>query len=254
MDFPVHTRALQKLPMPPVRQRRRTHRKIATAAGWIALAGVSGTILVTGSLRWIAPPTSSFMIQERCKAAVSGESDRRIHYRWTDWKEISPYVAIAVVAAEDQKFLMHSGFDVDSIREAMRQNPHRHAPRGASTISQQVAKNLFLWSGRNLLRKGLEAYFTVLIELLWPKQRILEVYLNIAQFGPGIFGVRSASELCFHKSPSRLGLYEAALLAAVLPNPKRFDLENPSGYVRERAGKIRQEVTRLGGPGYLKGL
>ena len=171
----------------------------------------------------------------------------RIRYAWANWEEISPCMAIAVVAGEDQKFPEHSGFDIDSIKDAVRQNPHRRIPRGASTISQQVAKNLFLWPGRNLLRKGLEAYFTVLIELLWPKQRILEVYLNIAQFGPGIFGVRSASEVYFHKSPSQLGLYEAALLAAVLPNPKRFDFENPSDYVRERARKIQQEVTRLGG-------
>ena len=155
----------------------------------------------------------------------------RIRYQWADWEEISPQVAIAVVAAEDQKFPVHRGFDVASIKEAMRENPHRRAPRGASTISQQVAKNLFLWPGRNLLRKGLEAYFTVLIELLWPKQRILEIYLNIAQFGPGIFGVRSASEVYFHKSPSQLDLSEAALLAAVLPNPKRFRLESPSDYV-----------------------
>lgn len=230
------------------------HLRIVSIVGTFALAGVSATILVTGSLRWIAPPTSSFMIQESYKTEISGKSDRRIHYQWADWKEMSPYVAIAVVAGEDQKFPVHCGFDIDSIKEAMRQNPDRRAPRGASTISQQVAKNLFLWPGRNLLRKGLEAYFTVLIELMWPKQRILEVYLNIAQFGPGIFGVRSASRVYFHKSPSQLSLHEAALLAAVLPNPKRFDLENPSDYVRKRAGKIRQEVTRLGGAGYLKGL
>jgi monofunctional biosynthetic peptidoglycan transglycosylase len=194
------------------------------------------------------------MIQERYKAAISGKRERGIHYQWADWKGISPYVAIAVVAAEDQKFLMHRGFDLDSIKEAMRQNPHRRAPRGASTISQQVAKNLFLWPGRNLLRKGLEACLTLLIEFLWPKQRILEVYLNIAQFGPGIFGVRSASEIYFHRSPSQLDLHEAALLAAVLPNPERFDLENPSAYVRDRAEKIQEEVRMLGGPEYLEGL
>jgi len=194
------------------------------------------------------------MIQERYKAAISGKRDPRIHYQWTDWEEISPYVAIAVVAGEDQKFPLHCGFDVGSIQDAIRQNPHRRSLRGASTISQQVTKNLFLWPGRNLVRKSLEAYFTVLIELFWPKRRILEVYLNIAQFGPSTFGVRAASEACFRKPPSRLDLREAALLAAVLPNPKRFDPANPSDYVRKRAEKIQQEVRRLGGPEYLKRL
>ena len=193
------------------------------------------------------------MLRARHESKVSGAPGLPIRYQWADWEEISPQVAIAVVAAEDQKFPMHRGFDVASIKEAMRENPHRLTPRGASTISQQVAKNLFLWPGRNLVRKGLEAYFTVLIELLWPKQRILEIYLNIAQFGPGVFGVRSASEVYFHKSPSELDPPEAALLAAVLPNPKRFRLESPSEYMIERAKAIQQEVRRLGGPQYLPG-
>jgi monofunctional biosynthetic peptidoglycan transglycosylase len=230
------------------------HHRIVSTFGAIVFAGLSATVLVTGLLRWIAPPTSSYMLRARHESRASGAPDSRLQYQWADWEQISPYVAIAVVAAEDQKFPEHCGFDVDSIKDAIRQNPHRRVPRGASTISQQVAKNLFLWPGRNLLRKGLEAYFTVLIELLWPKQRILEVYLNLAQFGPGIFGVRSASEVYFHKSPSRLNLSEAALLAAVLPNPERFRLENPSDYVKERAKQIEHEVGRLGGPEYLKGL
>ena len=222
--------------------------------GRLVIAGLSATVLLTGLLRWIAPPTSSYMLQAAHKFKISGQPGSRIRHQWTAWEEISPHVAIAVVAAEDQKFPMHRGFDIVSIKEAVRQNPRRRARRGASTISQQVAKNLFLWPGRNLLRKGLEAYFTILIELLWPKQRILEIYLNMAQFGPGVFGVRSASEVYFHKSPSQLSLSEAALLAAVLPNPRRFDLENPSDYVRQRAKAIEQEVARLGGPEYLKGL
>lgn len=230
------------------------HHRIVRTFGTIVLAGLSATVLVTGLLRWIAPPTSSYMLRARHESNLSGEVVSRVRYQWADWEEISPYVAIAVVASEDQKFPEHCGFDVDSIEEAMRQNPHRRIPRGASTISQQVAKNLFLWPGRNLLRKGLEAYFTVLIEVLWPKQRILEIYLNIAQFGPDVFGVRSASEVYFHKSPSRLNLSEAALLAAVLPNPKRFHLDNPSNYLKERTKQIEQEVGRLGGPEYLNGL
>ena len=148
-----------------MRKRRGTRRKIATAVGWFALAGLGATVLIVGSLRWVAPPTSSYMLRARHDSRVSGAPGLRIRYQWADWREISPQVAIAVVAAEDQKFPVHRGFDVGSIKEAMRQNPHRRAPRGASTISQQVAKNLFLWPGRNLVRKGLEAYFTVLIEL-----------------------------------------------------------------------------------------
>ena len=194
------------------------------------------------------------MLRVHHEIRLSGAPDSRIQFEWADWDEISPYVAIAVVASEDQKFPTHRGFDVASIKEAMRHNPHRHIPRGASTISQQVAKNLFLWPGRNLLRKGLEAYFTVLIELLWPKQRILEVYLNIVQFGPGVFGVRSASEVYFDKPPSQLDLPEAALLAAVLPNPRRLNLASPSEYVKQRAKTIEREVEDLGGPEYLKGL
>lgn len=222
--------------------------------GWLVLVWATVTVLITASLRWIAPPTTSYMLQVAHKFKRSGKPDLGIRYQWTDRQEISPLVEIAVVAAEDQKFPTHRGFDIASIEEAMKQNPDRHARRGASTISQQVAKNLFLWPGRSYLRKGLEAYFTVLIEMLWPKQRILEVYLNVAQFGPRIFGVGSASRVYFHKSPSRLSLSEAALLAAVLPNPRRFDLENPSDYVRERAKDIEQQVATLGGTEYLKGL
>ena len=220
----------------------------------LALGWLGSTVLLTGLLRWIPPPTSSYMLQAGHGRRPLGAPDGRIRYRWTDWEKISPQVAIAVVAAEDQKFPVHHGFDLTSIKEAMRQNLHRRAPRGASTISQQVAKNLFLWPGRNLLRKGLEAYFTVLIELLWPKRRILEVYLNIAQFGPGIFGVGSASEVYFHEPPSGLDATQAALLAAVLPNPKRLNLAHPSEYVRLRARAIQQEAEGLGGPTYLKGL
>jgi monofunctional biosynthetic peptidoglycan transglycosylase len=237
-----------------VRQRKRRGRKLASIGGGFVLAVVSVTVLITASLRWIAPPTSSYMLQAAHKLRTSGQPGSRIRHHWAEWEKISPLVAIAVVAAEDQKFPVHKGFDIASIEEAMRQNPHRRTPRGASTISQQVAKNLFLWPGRSFLRKGLEAYFTVLIELLWPKQRILEVYLNIAQFGPRIFGVGSASRVYFHTSPSRLSLSEAALLAAVLPNPRRFDLRNPSDYVRQRAREIEQEAAKLGGPEYLKGL
>jgi len=193
--------------------------------------------------RWIAPPTSAFMLREGSGSAGA------IHHHWVPWSRISPQLPIAVVAAEDQKFPHHAGFDFESIAEALQD--HRRRPRGASTISQQVAKNLFLWPGRSYLRKGLEAYLTVWIELLWPKRRILEVYLNCAEFGPGIFGAGAAAERLFGKSAARLTRYESALLAAVLPNPKRMSAGRPSAYVRERAREIVRAISQLGGPGYL---
>jgi len=150
------------------------------------------------------------------------------------------------VAAEDQKFLDHEGFDFESIEKAVELNKRRGRSRGASTISQQVAKNLFLWPGKNYLRKGLEAGYTILIEALWPKRRILEVYLNIAEFGDGTYGVEAASRRFFHKPSSRLTRYEGALLAAVLPNPKRMRADRPTRYVERRAWWIERQMMRLG--------
>jgi monofunctional biosynthetic peptidoglycan transglycosylase len=200
--------------------------------------------------RWIAPPTTAFIAREWMDRDPAG--DAKVHYRWRSWEELSPHLAIAVVAAEDQKFPSHHGFDFGSIAKAIRARFRR--PRGASTISQQVAKNLFLWRERSLVRKGLEAYLTVLIEGLWPKRRILEVYLNVAEFGPGVFGAGAASELLLGKSASKLTLEEAALLAAVLPSPGRMSPNHPSPYVRQRAAEIELAAQNLGGTGYLSDL
>jgi len=197
--------------------------------------------------RWIPPPTSAFVLRERFgwgEARV-----QRIARRWVPLEGISPQLAIAVVAAEDQKFPRHNGFDFDAISRAAQEE--RRRTRGASTISQQLAKNLYLWPGRSLVRKGLEAYLTVLLEALWPKQRILEVYLNVVEFGPGVFGAEAASHHFFGKSARRLTLEEAALLAAVLPNPKRMSPARPSAYVRSRAAQIERAVRALGGASYL---
>ncbi len=163
-------------------------------------------------------------------------------------------MALAVVAGEDQLFPEHWGFDLESIREALERQERGGRLRGASTITQQVAKNLFLWNGRSYLRKGLEAYFTILLELLWPKSRTLEVYLNIAEFGDGIYGVNAASKIYLRKSPLRLNKRDAALLAAVLPNPKHFKVSNPSAYVRKRQQWILRQMKQLGGVGYLRRL
>lgn len=210
----------------------------------LVLAGLTTALVLPW--RWISPPTTAFMIQERAA------TDEAIRYVWTPADEISPNLMIAAIAAEDQKFYDHFGFDWTAIREALERNAREGSVRGGSTISQQVAKNLFLWPDQSWIRKGLEAYLTVWIELLWPKERILEVYLNVAEFGRGVFGVGAAAEQLLGKGPEALDEHDAALLVAVLPSPKRMDVRNPSVYVRTRAGEIRDAVQRLGGVAYLR--
>ena len=216
---------------------------LAAALGWIAL-----TVVLVLPWRWIPPPTTAFMLRER----LAGEAP--VHYQWASWDGISPHLPIAAVAAEDQKFPGHFGFDFDSIADAMEERRSGGRLRGASTISQQVAKNLYLWPGQNLVRKGLEAYFTVALELLWPKRRILEVYLNVAEFGPGVFGAAAASRHAFGRGPDELTARQAATLVAVLPSPRRMSAAEPSEYVRRRAGEILAAVAQLGGAAYLRGL
>lgn len=166
-------------------------------------------------------------------------------YEWVAWRDAGVATPIAVVASEDQKFANHFGFDVKSIRESVEDFSDGGSLRGASTITQQVAKNMYLWSGKSFLRKGIEAYFTFLIEVTWSKKRILELYVNIAEFGPGIYGVGAASKEFFGKSPVELSDAEAALLAAVLPNPKQLRVDNPTAYVRERQNWIIRQMQRL---------
>ena len=163
--------------------------------GIVALGAAALVVVVVGLFRWVNPPTTAFML---------GDEAEERQYGWVDWEDISRHVPIAVVAAEDQKFPTHRGFDLESIRSAIEENEGRDRPRGASTITQQVAKNLFLWSGQSYVRKAIEAGLTVLIELMWPKRRILEVYVNIAQFGPGVYGVGAASAAYFSKPASAL--------------------------------------------------
>lgn len=196
--------------------------------------------------RWLDPPFTSFILQDWWAYK------RAPQQQWLPLSKISKQLQIAVIASEDQLFPAHYGFDLKMIADAMEEQPHRR--RGASTISQQVAKNLYLWSGRSYLRKGVEAWLTVLIELLWPKERILEVYLNTAEFGRGIFGAGAASQKLFKKSAAGLTRYEAALLTAVLPNPKWRRAHRPSKYVKKRADEIMQAITVLGGVQYLQSL
>ena len=212
------------------------------------------TTLPVLGMRWLDPWTSAFMLDARLDALRADDQHYRSHYSWVPLEQISPNAALAVIAAEDQQFPFHTGFDFKSIRKAIQTNNTGTRLRGASTISQQVAKNLFLWSGRSYLRKGLEAYFTLLIEWLWPKERILEIYLNIAEFGRGVYGVEAAAQRYYRKSASRLTAAESATLAAVLPNPRTFKVQNPSRYVLQRRRWIQQQMRALGGRAYLQQL
>ena len=224
-----------------------------------ALVAFLVTALPVVALRWVNPWYSAFMLDAALDARREGRVNYRTDYRWANLEHISPHAAVAVIASEDQFFPFHAGFDFKSIREAIRYNEkqstkRRPRMRGASTISQQVAKNLFLWSGRGYVRKGLEAYFTMLIELTWPKERILEVYLNIAQFGDGIYGVESASLRYWHVHARQLNREQAATLAAVLPSPLRFHANAPSTYVVNRRDWILSQMRGLGGASYLDEL
>ncbi|MFH1215469.1 MAG: monofunctional biosynthetic peptidoglycan transglycosylase [Pseudomonadota bacterium] len=234
--------------------RRSRPRRIIFFLGRILFLAVFLSIATVLLLRWVPPPTSAFMVGNHLAVLFSVEKHTSIRYQWCDWDGISPYMPLAVLAAEDQKFVHHSGFDFDSIAKAVESNKKGRRLRGASTITQQVAKNLFLWPGRSYLRKGLEAYFTVLLELMWPKKRILEVYVNIAQFGEGIYGAHAAAEMVFRKKPAHLKEGEAALLAAVLPNPLVLKAKKPSPYVLERKRWITGQMRQLNGTSYLRDL
>jgi monofunctional biosynthetic peptidoglycan transglycosylase len=212
---------------------------------------LAASILAVAALRWIDPPYTAFMAEAQAAAWAGRDSNYVFRHSWVDLDRISPNLPLAVVAAEDQKFPEHWGFDVEAIEKAYALNQHSHNVRGASTISQQVAKNLFLWSGRSYFRKGLEAYFTILIESLWPKRRILEVYLNIVEFGSGTYGAEAAAQRYFHTPASRLTRGDAAALAAVLPNPERLSAAAPSRYVQQRREWILGQMQALGGPEML---
>jgi monofunctional biosynthetic peptidoglycan transglycosylase len=199
-------------------------------------------------LRWVTPSTSAVMLQ---RSLAEGRAQ---DYRWVPLERISPQVALAVVAAEDQKFPQHWGFDIEAIWNAARRNVSGGRLRGASTLTQQVARNLFLWQGRSYLRKGLEAWMTALLELVWPKRRILEVYLNIAEMGVRSFGVEAASRRYYGQSAHALSREQSALLAAILPSPRRYRIDNPSAYISERRAWILEQMSLLGGTAYLQDI
>lgn len=215
---------------------------------WPILIFVLVSLLPVVAWRWVPPPLSAVMFQ---RAITEGQWPV---YDWVPMQRISPQAALAVVAAEDQHFPDHRGFDLEAMEAAWKHNREGGRLRGASTISQQVAKNLFLWEGRSYLRKGLEAWFTLLIEGLWPKSRILEMYLNIAEMGDNLFGVEAASERFYGKSAESLSKNEAALLAASLPNPSYYRVAAPSARMAKRRDWILRQMRQLGGVRYLNGV
>jgi monofunctional biosynthetic peptidoglycan transglycosylase len=226
------------------RKRRKARKKLGILkrlCRWLLIFGFAVfvlSLLMVLPFRWLDPPTTAFMLQD--------DSGRKpVLYEWVAWKDAGTALPIAVVASEDQKFASHFGFDVKAIRESVEDFNDGASLRGASTITQQVAKNLYLWSGKSFLRKGIEAYFTVLIEASWSKRRVLEIYVNIAEFGPGIYGVGAASDTYFGKPPTGLSDAEAALLAAVLPNPTQLRVDSPTPYVRQRQSWIIRQMQRL---------
>ena len=236
----------------PGKPRSRARRWLRWLFLWLPLCFVLFTFAQVLALRWLPPPTSAFMLGRRVDALLERDWDFPIRYQWRSARAISPNLPIALVAAEDQNFPNHRGFDFGAIDKAMANNKRGRKLRGASTISQQLAKNLFLWQGRSYLRKGLEAWYTVLIELSWPKSRILEVYANVVEFGDGIYGAEAAAQHFFHKPAARLSAGESARLAAVLPSPRRYDAARPGPYVQRRARWIERQVGHLGGPAYLE--
>jgi monofunctional biosynthetic peptidoglycan transglycosylase len=244
-----HVAAFSERPQRVSRVRSRT-RAVMKALAWAVVAAVAIIVAPVIAYRWIDPPTSAFMVQRRMEGVVDPKQRVVIRHQWVDLERVSKNARLAMIAAEDQRFIEHDGFDFEAIEKALEHNRRRGRVRGASTISQQVAKNLFLWPGRSWFRKGVEAGYTVLIEIFWPKRRVLEVYLNIAEFGDGVYGIEAASQKYFKKSSARLSRKESALLAAVLPNPKRYRVDRPSKYVERRANWIERQMIRLG-PGAL---
>lgn len=216
------------------KKRRSSRQKVSRIVLIILLIAVVGSVLMVLPFRWLNPPVTSFILRDK----LASDVDLRKH--WVPFERVSSYLPRAIVAAEDQKFFIHYGFDVKALQKAM--NERRGRKRGASTITQQLAKNLYLSANRSLLRKGFEAYLTLLIETFWSKERILEVYINCVEFGPGVFGVGMASQRFFNKSASQLSMQESTQLAAILPNPKKMSARAPSDYVKQRAYDIQRSI------------
>ncbi|MGV3585431.1 MAG: monofunctional biosynthetic peptidoglycan transglycosylase [Adhaeribacter sp.] len=213
-----------------------------------------GSVLWVLIYRWLPPPATLHMFKRRAAAGKQDLPNKTIQYTYVALEDITPNVPLAMIAAEDQLFLKHDGFDFKAMKGAFEHNQTSKKVAGGSTISQQVAKNVFLWHGRSYLRKGVEAYFTFLIELLWGKKRIMEVYLNIAEMGDRIFGIEEASRIYFKKSPKNLTPNQAALIASVLPNPVKYSVKNPSRAILRKRRRVVLNMRRLGGVNHVQSI
>ncbi len=222
-----------------------TIKKIPKIFTWCVLAFFASTFLTVVMLKWVPVYTTPLVFFRASEYALDGKWVD-VQKKWVPIESISPHLQKAVIASEDPKFLSHDGFDFDAIVKAFDANKRRKVKMGASTISQQTAKNVFLYPSRTWLRKGLEAYFTVLIELVWGKRRILEVYLNVIELGPGVYGADAAASHYWKKPAKDLALGEAQLFAAILPNPRKWNPKNPTNFVLKRRNFIRRNLVLLG--------
>ncbi len=211
---------------------------------WFFIVSIVSVIL----FRWIPVPYTPFMFVQCAEQVFDTKREVKLKKDWVPLEEISPNLQLAVICSEDQNFFQHHGFDFDAIEKAVEHNRKHKRTHGASTISQQTAKNVFLYDGRNWIRKGLEVYFTFTLELFWSKKRIIEAYLNVIEFGNGIYGAEAAAQQFFNTSAKKLTRTQAALLAAVLPAPRKFSVKNPSPYVRKRQAWILGQMENWGGP------
>jgi monofunctional biosynthetic peptidoglycan transglycosylase len=215
------------------------------------------TIGVTILYKFVNPPYTLTMASRKAEAIFSEKKNKKIQQEWRSYEEIAYYLPLAIITAEDQAFPKHIGFDFRAIEKAIKHNEKvkqgkRKRIKGASTISQQVAKNVFLWQGRSFIRKGLEAYFTLLIEIFWTKKRIIEVYMNVAEMGDMVFGAEAAAQKYFNKSAKKLTKNEAAAIAVILPNPRKYSATNPGPYISGRKAWCMDMMDKLGGKNFLK--
>jgi len=220
-------------------------KKILLVAGRVLLWFVMATVLWVIAYRFIDPPITFLMIQRNMERSAA-DKPYKMEKEWVDFEDIADNMKHAAVSAEDQLFLKHLGFDVQAIEKAFQANRNNKKIKGGSTISQQTAKNVFLWPGRSWVRKGFEAYFTLLIEVFWSKERILEVYLNVIEMGDGIYGAEAAAQSYYGKSCGKLSKSQAAMIAACFPNPRRWSPRKPTAYIRHRQYLIMRNMTRLG--------
>ena len=244
---PAKTTASEKTSGNKINKKRSFWQKLRKFLFWSTLSFLLASISLVLVLRWVNPPTSAIRIARSMEATRAGKPFSA-QSCWLSLANFGPNLPMAVIASEDQRFNTHHGFDFTELAKAVKQKGRK---RGASTLTQQVAKNLFLWQGRSYLRKGLEAYFTGLIELLWPKRRTLEMYLNVVEFGDATFGACAGAKRTFGTAPARLSPYQAALLAASLPNPHVYNAAKPSRTMHQRASWAVKQMRSLGGAQYL---